>query len=119
MASGSGPLQVLEDDSNQPCRPGLMRRSMRRPSSPPTELSCDLIQWEHKVPHLQNHTGGDMYIYPGFILYRASRQAFALIDFHDVSLKLVSTQFTEADTVPSDSQIIGHTWAKSNKDGTP
>jgi hypothetical protein len=81
--------------------------------------SCDLIQWEQRVPHFQNQTGGDMYIYPGFILYRASKQAFALIAFHDVSLNFVSTQFTEADTVPSDTQVIGHTWAKANKDGTP
>jgi hypothetical protein len=81
--------------------------------------SCDLIQWEQKVPHLPNRTGGDMYIYPGFILYRASKQAFALIDSRDVQLRLVSTQFTETDPVPSDSQIVGRTWAKCNKDGSP
>jgi hypothetical protein len=81
--------------------------------------SCDLIQWDQKVPHLQNHTGGDMYIYPGFILYRASRQAFALIDFRVVTLKYVSLHFTEAGSVPSDAQVIGQTWAKSNKDGSP
>jgi hypothetical protein len=81
--------------------------------------SCDLIQWEQKVPHLQNHTGGDMYIYPGFILSRASKQAFALIDFQTVTLKLVSTSFTETDTIPTDSQVIRQTWAKSNKDGSP
>jgi hypothetical protein len=81
--------------------------------------SCDLIQWEQKVPHLRNHTGGDMYVYPGFILYRASKDAFALIDFQTVTLKLVPTDFTEAETIPSDSQVIGHTWAKSNKDGSP
>jgi hypothetical protein len=81
--------------------------------------SCGLIQWEQKLPHLPNRTGGDMYVYPGFILYRASKQAFALIDFRDVTLRFVSTQFTETETVPSDSQIIGRTWAKCNKDGAP
>lgn len=81
--------------------------------------SCDLIQWEQKVPHLPNRTGGDMYIYPGFILYRASKQAFALIDSRDVQLRFVSTQFTETDPVPSDSQIVGRTWANCNKDGSP
>ena len=35
--------------------------------------SCDLIKWEQTVPHLPNRTGGDMYVYPGFILYRASK----------------------------------------------
>jgi len=81
--------------------------------------SCDLIQWEQRVPHLPNRTGGDMYIYPGFILYRASKQAFALIDSRDVTLRFVSMQFTETDPIPSDSQIVGQTWAKCNKDGSP
>ena len=81
--------------------------------------TCDLMQWEQKVPHLPNRTGGDMYIYPGFILYRASKQAFALIDSRDVTLRFVSTQFTETDPVPPDSQIVGRTWAKCNKDGSP
>ena len=81
--------------------------------------SCDLMEWDKTVPHLQNETGGDMYLYPGFILYRASKEAFALIDFCDVSLKFVSTEFTEPDILPADAKVIGKTWAKSNKDGTP
>src|SRR5262249_39716837 len=71
------------------------------------------------VPHLPNQTGGDMYIFSGFILYRASKQAFALIESRDVTLRFVSTQFTETEPIPSDSQIVGRTWAKCNKDGTP
>jgi hypothetical protein len=88
----------------------------------PVSLSldlCDLIQWEQKVPHLPNRTGGDMYIYPGFILYRASKQAFALMELTDVTLTFVSTHFTETGVVPSDTEIVGNTWAKSNKDGSP
>lgn len=81
--------------------------------------SCDLIQWSDGVPHLPNHTGGEMYIYPGFVLYRAAKQAFALLDFRDVRLKFVSMRFTETGPVPSDSEIVDHTWAKCNKDGTP
>jgi hypothetical protein len=60
-----------------------------------------------------------MFIYPGFILYRASKQAFALIDSRDVTLRFVSTRFTETDPVPSDSETVGRTWAKCNKDGSP
>lgn len=81
--------------------------------------SCDLIQWEQKVPHLPNRTGGDMYIFPGFLLYRASKQAFALIDSREVTLTFVSTRFTETLSVPSDTEIVGQTWAKCNKDGSP
>ena len=45
---------------------------------------CDLIQWNQKVPHLRNAKGGDPYLYPGFILYRAAREAFSLIEYHDI-----------------------------------
>ncbi len=81
--------------------------------------SCDLIQLEESVPNLRNKTGGDMFIYPGFILYRDSNEAFALIDFRDVTLRYVSTQFTEREHIPSDSRAIGLTWNKCNKDGSP
>ena len=36
---------------------------------------CDLIQWEQEVPHFKNVNGGDIFLYPGFILYRASKTA--------------------------------------------
>jgi len=80
--------------------------------------SCDLIEWEQKLPHLSNLTGGDMYVYPGFILYRASKQSFALIDSRDVTLTFVPTKFGETEAVPSDTEIVGHVWAKANKDGS-
>jgi hypothetical protein len=80
--------------------------------------SCDLIQWEQKVPHLRNANGGDLFLYPGFMLYRAAKQAFSFIDFHDVRCNAESVRFQEEEGVPSDSKVIGQTWAKANKDGS-
>jgi hypothetical protein len=80
--------------------------------------SCDLIQWEQKVPHLRNSKGGDLYLYPGFILYRAAKQAFSVIDYHDVNGKGVLIQFQEQEGVPGDSKVVGEAWAKANKDGS-
>lgn len=80
--------------------------------------SCDLIEWEQEVPHLQNANGGDIFLYPGFILYRASKTAFSVINFHDVKLTAVPVKFHEQGGVPSDSTTIGQTWAKTNKDGS-
>jgi hypothetical protein len=81
--------------------------------------SCDLIHWREKAPHLANRAGGDLYIYPGFILYRAGRQAFALIESSNVVVRYSATRFHEDEWVPSDSKVVGHTWEKCNKDGTP
>jgi len=84
------------------------------------ELShSDLLQWGQKIPHLPNRVGGDLFIYPGFVLYRASKQAFALIDFHEVKVSFRPERFIEQEPIPSDSQIVSQAWAKSNKDGSP
>ena len=105
--------------------------------------SCDLIKCEQTIPHLPNlkgggfsfrfynlveceqkisdlpgPTGGDMYVYPGFILYRASPKAYSLINFRDMTLIFVPSQFTEAETIPSDAEVIGKTWLKADKDGS-
>lgn len=80
---------------------------------------CDLLQWEQNVPHLPNRQGGDLYLYPGFVLYRASRQAFALIDLKEVGLAFRPVQFIEGEALPTDTQVVAKAWAKSNKDGSP
>jgi len=80
--------------------------------------SCELIQWEQQVPHLRNAKGGELFLYPGFILYRAAREAFSVIDFHDVRASAAFVNFQEEEGVPKDSAVIGQTWAKANKDGS-
>jgi hypothetical protein len=79
---------------------------------------CDLIVWEQKVPHLRNAKGGELYLYPGFILYRAAREAFSLIEYHDITGTATNVRFNEEETIPSDSVVVGTTWAKANKDGS-
>jgi hypothetical protein len=80
--------------------------------------TCDLIRWEQKVPHLRNAKGGELYLYPGFVLYRAAREAFSLIEYHDINGKAKTVGFQEEEGVPADSTRIGTAWAKSNKDGS-
>jgi Protein of unknown function (DUF4236) len=81
--------------------------------------SCDLIQTSWKVPHLMNANGGELFIYPAFILYHVSNETFALVDIRDASIDYSVTSFIEEESVPGDAQLIGHTWKKANKDGTP
>jgi hypothetical protein len=81
--------------------------------------SCELIGWDQEIPHLQNAKGGDMFLYPGFILYRASRTAFSIIDCHDVKFVATAVKFEEEQNVPNDATTVGHTWTKTNKDGSP
>jgi hypothetical protein len=71
------------------------------------------------VPRLSNANGGDLYIYPGFVLLYSSADAFALVDVSEVEFEASITPFIEEETVPADTRIIGQTWKKVNKDGSP
>lgn len=81
--------------------------------------TCDLIQSSWNVPRLMNANGGELFLYPGFILYFVSPQAFALVDFRDVTLNYNPVSFIEEETPPTDAELIGYTWKKANKDGSP
>jgi hypothetical protein len=81
--------------------------------------SCDLIQSSIKVPCLMNANGGELFLYPAFLLYFVSQQSFALVDIREVQLNYNPMSFIEEESVPSDAEVIGHTWKKANKDGSP
>lgn len=57
------------------------------------------------------------YVYPGFVLMQ-SRDDFALVDFADLTVEATGIRFSDSGAVPNDSEIVGETWAKANKDGT-
>jgi hypothetical protein len=80
--------------------------------------SCDLIESEWSVPHLANANGGDLYIYPGFILMLSSGETFALVDVNEIAIDSDVTRFIEEETVPSDTKIVEQTWKKANLDGS-
>jgi len=80
---------------------------------------CELIQCAWKVPQFENANGGEILIYPGFILYRVSDEAFALVDIRDTNFEFSTVRFIEEEAVPPDSRMIGQTWLKANKDGSP
>jgi hypothetical protein len=67
---------------------------------------------------LGNVTGLDIHIYPGFVMMRGDGSDFALIEFRELSVGLMSTNFVEEERVPSDSEVVGQTWKKVNKDGS-
>ena len=79
---------------------------------------CELIQWDQKVPHLRNAKGGELFLYPGFVLYRAAREAFSLIEYQEITGVAKDQAFHEDEKVPTDTKVIGSTWAKANKDGS-
>jgi hypothetical protein len=81
--------------------------------------SCPVIQSDWLVPHLENANGGDIYLFPLFVVYFAGEKNFALLEYKDVQFVSGATRFHEEAGVPPDSLVVGKTWAKTNKDGSP
>lgn len=80
---------------------------------------CDLLDTEWSVPHLENANGGDLYFYPAFAIYFVTGESFALLEYSELNLDSSATRFIEEEGVPADSKVVGQTWAKANKDGSP
>ncbi|MEW6736417.1 MAG: hypothetical protein AB1489_34310 [Acidobacteriota bacterium] len=80
---------------------------------------CELIESEWKVPHLENANGGDIYFYPAFVLYFVTKDNFALLEYKEIRLEFTISQFIEEEALARDTTVIGETWAKVNKDGSP
>ncbi len=80
---------------------------------------CDLIESEWRVPHLANANGGDLYLYPCFVLLHISADAFALVDVSEVDIESGRAAFIEEEAVPADARIVRQTWKNANQDGSP
>ena len=76
------------------------------------KINCDF-----KSLHFENKNSGDLRIFPQFILIENDSD-FALIDLLQIKIEYNSISFIEEDRLPNDAQVIGQTWAKSNKDGS-
>ena len=80
--------------------------------------SVDLIISDEDAFHFQNANGGDIYIYPSMIIIVSQNKEVALLDYRDIYLNYRETHFVEEEKFPTDSQQVGTTWAKVNKDGS-
>lgn len=82
--------------------------------------SLDTIKCSEKVLYLENYNGGNIYFYPNFVVYFKSKDEIAIIDYADIHLQYTASRYLEErNQIPNDTQIIGETWYRVNKDGSP
>lgn len=81
--------------------------------------NVNIIRSTYAAFHFENKNGGDLYIYPAFVIVINSQRNFAIIDMKEFELTFSTQQFIEEDKVPSDTRTVGKTWAKVNKNGSP
>jgi len=79
----------------------------------------DLVRFEGRAMRFQNVNGEDILIFPCVALMPREDGAFALIDIREIDLTFTAIQFVEDEEVPNDTQVVGHTWSKVNKNGSP
>ena len=81
--------------------------------------AADVITSEWEPCHFVNANGGDIYLYPGFVLIYESAERFALIDWGDLEFRFNRQNFIESESIPDDAPKAGETWLYVNKNGTP
>jgi hypothetical protein len=81
--------------------------------------ASDLVRFEGRAMRFQNVNGEDILIYPGMAMMPRPDGAFALIDLRELQIAFQAVQFIEEEAVPSDTKVVGETWAKVNKNGNP
>lgn len=81
--------------------------------------NIDILKSSHQAFHFENKNGGDLYIYPAFVIITSNKKEFALIDIKEFEMSFRQSIFIEEETIPSDTKIIDKTWAKVNKNGQP
>lgn len=81
--------------------------------------NIDLIKSSYPAFHFENKNGGDLYIYPAFVIVTNVKKDFGLIEFNDLELSFSTIKFLETEKIPTDTKIIDKTWAKVNKTGQP
>ncbi len=81
--------------------------------------NIDIIKSKYSAFHIENKNGGDIYIYPAFVIILNNKNEFALINIKEFEMKFSQQQFLEEESIPTDTKIINKTWAKVNKNGSP
>lgn len=83
-------------------------------------ITDGILSGPHRGMRFENANGDDLDIFPGFLLIRQKQGTdYALVDLRDLDTRSYPQQFIEAEGVPPDARVVGHAWAKSNKDGSP
>lgn len=83
------------------------------------EKHLPILRTQSPAISFNNINGGDLYLYPGFLIIYESKNDFAIINYCDIEVLYRQSQFIETEKVPADAKITGHTWFKVNKDGSP
>jgi Protein of unknown function (DUF4236) len=93
---------------------GIFREKIDLKFSP-----TDFFSFHGKSMQFENANGEDIHILPEIIFMLRADGEIALIEIKELELEYSATHFIEEGEIPSDSELVGQTWAKVNKNGKP
>lgn len=79
----------------------------------------NFINTSIEAMYFKNKNGSDIYIYPAFSLMFDNMNNFGMIELPELNLTYRDSRFLEDESIPSDTKILGETWYRVNKDGSP
>jgi hypothetical protein len=79
----------------------------------------EIVKLSERAMRLNTASGKHLYLYPGFLMMRDEGADFALIEYRELQVDFTASRFVEEEAVPSDASVVGETWKKANKDGSP
>ncbi len=77
-----------------------------------------MIRSQFQAMHLSNYNGGDLFLYPGYVIMSQGSQSLALLDYRQVNLE-IEPSLQVVENPPEDAEIVDETWAFARKDGQP
>ena len=68
--------------------------------------NLEILGSESDIPHIENANGGDLYFYPGFLVFYESQDSFAVVAYSDLTAKLTAVESIEAGAIPTDAEVL-------------
>lgn len=90
---------------------------VRRSRTPLTLKLPPIVRCNLDPPHVRVGRQ-ELFFFPGFVLVLDGNNAGA-IPYDQLNIHTQSTRFIEEQRVPSDAEVVGHTWQHPNKSGGP
>jgi hypothetical protein len=79
----------------------------------------EIVRTDSRCLCLRDANGADLLIYPGFVLMRGNTRGLGVVDCREIELSFEPVRFVASEGVPPDAAIVGQTWERANKDGSP
>lgn len=96
----------------------VAQTAIKRTQIPDIKREIEFVKSDLQNLFLPNSNGPDLFFFPTFLILFKDNQEFGIFDLKDIKAEMKLTGYIEEESVPKDTEVIQHTWKKSNKDGS-